>query len=87
MKKPGAKSILLIVMLVILSITTISFGLNDNEYPYAFAKDKNVLMISSYSPGFATFFDQVEGVKSELDSYSIQLDVEFMDSKRFQTKE
>ncbi|MCF4114265.1 MULTISPECIES: ABC transporter substrate binding protein [Dethiosulfovibrio] len=44
-------------------------------------------MISSYHPGFTTFFPQVEGVKSVLDPERIALDVEFMDTKRFDDEE
>ncbi|MCP4112124.1 MAG: hypothetical protein GY749_42450 [Desulfobacteraceae bacterium] len=42
-----------------------------------------VLFISSYHPGFPTFFQQTEGIKSVFSSHSIVLDIEFMDSKRF----
>jgi len=40
-------------------------------------------MISSYHPGFPTFFQQIAGVKSVFDSENVSVDVEFMDSKRF----
>jgi PAS domain S-box-containing protein len=42
-----------------------------------------VLLISSYHPGFPTFFHQVEGVESVFDPAGVDLDVEYMDSKRF----
>ncbi len=42
-----------------------------------------VLLISSYHPGFPTFFQQIEGVKSAFGDRQIVFDVEFMDSKRF----
>lgn len=42
-----------------------------------------VLLISSYHPGFPTFFSQVEGIRSVFGDAGIDLDVEFMDSKRF----
>ena len=45
--------------------------------------DKRVLFISSYNSSFPTFFEQIEGIKSVLDSINVELDVEFMDSKRF----
>jgi hypothetical protein len=44
---------------------------------------KKVLFLSSYHPGFPTFFQQVEGIKSAFEGKSILLDIEFMDSKRF----
>ncbi|MDX1695178.1 MAG: ABC transporter substrate binding protein, partial [Ketobacteraceae bacterium] len=46
-----------------------------------------VLLLSSYHPGFPTFFDQVEGVQSVLNTPAIQLDIEFMDSKRFNRRQ
>ena len=42
-----------------------------------------VLFLSSYHPGFPTFFQQLEGILSELAPHDIVVDVEFMDSKRF----
>ncbi len=55
---------------------------------YAFAGVKSrVLYISSYHPGFPTFFQQVEGIKSVFAPHDILLDIEFMDTKRFPEKE
>lgn len=42
-----------------------------------------VLLISSYHPGFPTFFDHIRGAQSVFDNTNITFDVEFMDSKRF----
>jgi hypothetical protein len=47
------------------------------------AESRAVLLISSYHPGFPTFFQQIEGMKSVLDPQGIGLDVEFLDAKRF----
>jgi PAS domain S-box-containing protein len=44
---------------------------------------KRVLFISSYNSSFPSFFHQLNGIKSELDSLPIDIDIEFMDSKRF----
>ncbi len=44
---------------------------------------KQMLFISSYNSRFPTFFKQIDGLKSVLDSPDIAIDVEFMDSKRF----
>jgi len=44
--------------------------------------EKRVLFISSYHPGFPTFFQQVDGIKSIFSKHPIIFDVEFMDSKR-----
>ncbi len=46
-------------------------------------ENKNVLLISSYNSGFPTYFQQINGIKSILDSDVVNLDIEFMDSKRF----
>lgn len=42
-----------------------------------------VLLLSSYHPGFPTFFQQVDGVKSVFTGKEILLDIEFMDTKRY----
>lgn len=47
------------------------------------AEKKNLLLISSYHPNFPTFFQQIDGLRSELPPNKYNLDVEFMDSKRF----
>ncbi len=49
----------------------------------ALAHHKRALLISSYHPGFPTFFQQIDGIKSVLNAQGVSLDVEFMDSKRF----
>ena len=50
---------------------------------FAWAEGERVLFISSYHPGFPTFFQQTEGLRTELEPADITLDVEFMDTKRF----
>ncbi|RXP55746.1 response regulator [Lutibacter sp. HS1-25] len=54
----------------------LSFGLYAQE-------SKQVLLISSYNSRFPTYFQQINGIKSVLDTAKIDVDVEFMDSKRF----
>lgn len=66
---------LFFIFLVILSASNVK-AIDDN---------KRVLLISSYHPGFPTFFQQINGVKSILDTCQFELDIEFMDSKRFYT--
>lgn len=44
---------------------------------------KRALLILSYHPTFPTFFDQIEGVRSGFEGQNIALDIEFMDTKRF----
>ncbi len=47
------------------------------------AEKMNLLLISSYHPNFPTFYQQIDGLKSVLPVNKYNLDVEFMDSKRF----
>ncbi len=49
----------------------------------AWGKEGRVLLVSSYHPGFPTFFQQVGGLRSVLEPAGVALDVEFMDTKRF----
>jgi PAS domain S-box-containing protein len=44
---------------------------------------QRILLISSYNSSFPTYFQQVNGVKSILDSCHISIDLETLDSKRF----
>jgi PAS domain S-box-containing protein len=46
-------------------------------------ENKNILLISSYNSRFPTYFQQINGIKSILDTTDVNLDVEFLDSKRF----
>jgi len=52
-----------------------------------FVAPKRVLLISSYSPSFHTFFQQIDGIKEVFDGYNIIFDVEFMDTKRLFTED
>ncbi len=47
------------------------------------ANEKRVLLISSYGPSFPTFFQMIDGIKSELKGQNIELNIEFIDGKRF----
>ena len=46
------------------------------------AATAKVLLISSYHPGFPTFYQQIHGLEARLKPRGVSLDVEFMDSKR-----
>jgi signal transduction histidine kinase/ActR/RegA family two-component response regulator len=67
-----------LLLLNFLLIFNIGIGAKENA---------NVLLLSSYHPGFPSFFNQINGLKTVFDKENINLDVEFMDSKRFMTKE
>lgn len=63
-----------IILLILFAISSLGFTNSDT---------KNVLVISSYHPGFPTFFEQIDGIKSVFTEEKIHFDIEFMDSKRF----
>jgi len=44
---------------------------------------KHVLFLSSYTPSYPTFYEQLSGLSSVLHPDDVQLDIEFMDVKRF----
>lgn len=90
--------IILYLAIIVVLLFAVYFHLNNTEViPSTIHKNtktinqqearKNVLYISSYSPSFTTFFDQVEGVQSQFQDKNIGLDIEFMDTKRFYTEE
>ena len=55
-------------------------------HAYANAKHR-VLFISSYTESFATVPDQITGIQSVLKAKDIALDIEYMDTKRFDNQE
>ncbi len=69
----------LILIFMVLSLN-ISDALADDTV-------RNVLFISSYNENFDTVPYQIEGIKSVLLKNNFQLDVEYMDSKRFNDEE
>ncbi len=71
----SARRIYLIALLISFFVSGIS--------PVQAGHKHRVLLISSYHPAFPTFFEQINGVKSVLNPLEFELDIEFMDSKRF----
>ena len=63
-------------IILLFFILHLSLGISAQE-------NKQVLLISSYNSRFPTYFQQINGVKSVLDTAHVNIDVEFMDSKRF----
>jgi PAS domain S-box-containing protein len=60
------------------------FILAQSDLVFSAVKEQaRVLLLSSYHPGFPTFFQQIQGVNSVLLENNVLLDVEFMDRKRF----
>ncbi|GAA0181975.1 hypothetical protein SH2C18_44310 [Clostridium sediminicola] len=81
---PLKKSTTLCLLIVFCFIVTTSFF---STKKISCSPEKSILVISSYSPSFPTFNQQIEGIKSELDNSEILIDIEFMDTKRFNTEE
>ena len=61
----------------------LSWGNGFGNLVFAETIPARVLLISSYHPGFPTFFQQIRGAESVLAQNGVMLDVEFMDKKRF----
>jgi two-component system cell cycle sensor histidine kinase/response regulator CckA len=66
----------------------IGFGCTFTASADELVSRKRVLFLSSYHPGFPTFFSQVEGLRRGLaekgfNEKNLVLDIEFLDAKRF----
>ncbi len=72
--------ILIIIIYLILSIAFTS----NNIWAEG---NSRVLYISSYNPSFPTFAQQVGGITDSFKNKNVQLDIEFMDTKRFPGEE
>lgn len=78
---------LIIPVSIILTCIFISFIDIKPDITYARDQDKHVLFISSYGESFLSVPDQIKGIREVFDPLNIQVDVEYMDTKRFDTKE
>lgn len=82
------RSIKLIILLtVIISGVSVYLSSIQPVVVYGRDQDKQVLFISSYSESFPSVPDQIKGIREIFDPLDIQLDVEYMDTKRFDTSE
>lgn len=70
-----------VIFIIMLLIVQGSFGETLKINP------SRILFISSYSPSFETYDNQVDGLKSVLEAEDVLLDIEFMDTKRFYTED
>jgi signal transduction histidine kinase/ABC-type uncharacterized transport system substrate-binding protein len=77
-----AKFKLLVIFFIIIGCLISFKEVNANQYE----SWKNVLYISSYSPNYETFSDQLAGIKKGIDK-EINIQMEYMDSRRFLDKE
>jgi PAS domain S-box-containing protein len=72
-------SLLLCCIVLLFVFHILSFSSDGAAAP----RPERILFISSYHPGFPTFFQQIDGLNSVFAREKIKLDIEFMDSKRF----
>lgn len=77
---------MILLVLTFVLLCCISVSLCDLS-PGQIHTNPHVLLISSYSPDFPTVFNQIDGVKSVLSPEKVDLDIEFMDVKRFPSLE
>lgn len=65
---------------------SIIIGIKNRDIIYA-SDNKSVLFISSYSQSFPTVPEQLEGIYSVFTPNNIDIDIEYMDTKRFMDEE
>ncbi len=82
MLKKGVQKLMLFGAIFVSSFFMSSVQASNNPF-----EEKRVLFISSYSPSFDTFYEQVEGINDAFYGYPVTVDMEFMDSKRFLSEE
>lgn len=77
----------IICVLISVYLLCTSIPVKGNASVYSEVEQKRVLFISSYTEYFLSVPDQISGVRSVLEEYNIEVDTEFMDTKRFDTEE
>ncbi len=64
----------------------ICFDVN-SHVAFSMEEDRHVLFISSYNENFPSVPEQIKGIKDVFAPLNIHLDIEYMDTKRFDTNE
>ncbi len=77
----------MIFFVLVLILVCFVPGSASDQGPGQIHTNPHVLLLSSYNPGFPTFFEQINGVKSVLSPDTVHLDIEYMDAKRFSSPE
>lgn len=80
LKTIGARSVLLFLMSLILI-------LNYTQHTDAISNAKRVLFISSYTESYEGVPPQIQGIKEVLSPEGVNVDIEYMDTKRIQSTE
>jgi len=83
MKRKLKKTNIYIITLFLITFISLFFVYK----VYGVDNNKRVLFISSYNQNFVTVPEQIEGIQSVFIPNEIELDIEYMDTKRFDTKE
>lgn len=86
MVKPKLLKIIHILIFIIIFVLNIIVVLPSTPV-HASSADKRVLFISSYSQSFETVPEQIQGIQSVFEPQGINLDIEYMDTKRLDTNE
>ena len=80
------KSDLMVKLLILISIL-LACLLTGPAFLVRAAEEKTVLFISSYSESFVSVPAQIAGIQSVFDEQQINLEIEYMDTKRLDTPE
>ncbi|SCP95597.1 diguanylate cyclase (GGDEF) domain-containing protein [Anaerobium acetethylicum] len=87
--KTLAGLLLLVCTLIIFMAPVLVNGLEKEEVvelkSFDESEEKNVLFISSYTENNVAVPEQIAGLKSVFENYNINFDIEYMDTKRFDT--
>lgn len=75
------------VMFIFIALFFILFLSKPSAGESTSVETKKVLFISSYNAAFDTLPDQVKGIKEIFDQNNVKFDIEYMDTKRVNTKE
>ncbi len=76
-----------IILVLVLILICFAQGSASDQGPGQIHINPHVLLLSSSSPGFSTFFEQINGLKSVLSPDKVNLDIEYMDANRFSSPE
>ncbi len=81
------KILSIILVFILLFVVTLSTSRTTHAEFHDNFNEKRVLFISSYAPSFNTFYKQIDGINDVFEGYPITVDMEFMDSKRYNNEE
>ena len=81
------RAITLIISILLLTMDlaypSLAVHASDGHTINAYVKDYHVLFLSSYNENYGNVPREIEGLRSVFDREGVELDIEFMDAKRF----